>query len=294
MVATEVVPMEEKHDDHKKERSGQSSESESLYGMLKRMIVYYYARAEEDNDHIVSLKALLAQYRISGAREVLEQALAYAVRHLHQNGDIEAPLPLTSATLKALVDEKGPSVALEELMSRYSRFFLAIAHNVLYNYDLAQDGAMVAWERVYHWLVSLSRGRECDDPLPYLYKIVVNTCRTVRQREYREMEKSKKFIKDIEEQERRRIETPEDALVRRERERIVREVVDQLPPLPRQVIHLRYFFDEEVLNGSVEIEDERYGHIANMISRKESTLRSDVHRALMRMRKLLALRGIQR
>src|SRR5258706_5620300 len=120
MVATEEVPMEEKHDDHKKERSGRSGESESLYGMLKRMIVYYYARAEEDNDHIVFLKALLAQYRASGVREVLEQALAYAVKHLHQNGDIEAPLPLTSATLKALVDEKGPSIVLEELMNRYS------------------------------------------------------------------------------------------------------------------------------------------------------------------------------
>ena len=70
--------------------------------------------------------------------------------------------------------------------------------------------------------------------------------------------------------------------------------VEQLSPKHRQAIRFRYFLDDDVLHGSVEINDERYEQISTVTGRKETTLRSDVRRALKHLRKLLAERGLQR
>jgi RNA polymerase sigma factor (sigma-70 family) len=296
VVTEEVVPAE-------RTASGRRNDDEHLYWVLKKAVAHQ-APSEGENDHALFIGDLLALYRARGTHEILEQAWAYALTHLLWGGEKDErerniqeskAFILSQTMLKRLIEEKGPTGALDDLFARYDRFFHKIAYCVLYNYELAHDGVSIAWERVYRWLVVCSNdGPECEDPLSYLCMIVINACRSVRRKEYQQSMRIQLAGRDLEERERRTFETPEDALVRLEREQMVREAVEQLSPKHRQAIRFRYFLDDEVLHGSVEINDERYEQISTVTGRKETTLRSDVRRALKHLRKLLAERGIQR
>ena len=184
--------------------------------------------------------------------------------------------------------------AFAELMERYGCYFAKIAYYTIYNYDLAEDAVSIAWGRFYRWLKRHPpEALEPIDLFPYLCQIVIYAARDLRNQERQQRAKITEKGKVFQDEERWAFASPEDTLVRQERETIVQETIAQLPEPYAQAVRLRLFSDE----AARELEPTssgvlRYKHLADATGYKESTLRSHYHRALQRLRSLLEARGI--
>ena len=122
--------------------------------------------------------------------------------------------------------------------------------------DLAQD-AMVktyaSWPRI--------RG---EDPAPYAKRVLVNLCRNVHRRRLLELRKTPPPPRDVID----RGDGVEDALR-------VAAALSALSPIARAVVLLRYF------------EDMRESDIAQTLDRPLNTIKSDLRRALEKLRPML-------
>jgi RNA polymerase sigma-70 factor (sigma-E family) len=122
--------------------------------------------------------------------------------------------------------------------------------------DLAQDAMVktyVAWTRIRN-----------DDPAPYAKRVLVNLCRNAHRRKMLELRKAPVPPRDIVD----RGDRVEEALR-------VAAALSVLSPIRRAVVLLRYY------------EDMKESEIAQVLDRPLNTIKSDLRRALERLRPML-------
>jgi RNA polymerase sigma factor (sigma-70 family) len=181
-------------------------------------------------------------------------------------------------------------------MCQYGRLLHKVAYNILRNYAVAQDAVSMAWYKFSCAVCSEQFATfEAEQLIPFLCLITRREAFTLYRREQKQRLKVCRKRDALFEEPRRKIDTPDDIIERNERDQLIRDALEQLQPHIRTALRLRYFFDEEVMQGGAalsNIESERYEQLAAATGRKAATLRSHVNRGLKRLEKLLNQRGI--
>jgi RNA polymerase sigma-70 factor (ECF subfamily) len=158
----------------------------------------------------------------------------------------------------------GEVGAFATLLGRYRDLYTRFAIRVLGNYEDAEDALQSAFMRAYRGI------RGCQDPDRFggwLYRIVVNECRTVgRMREQRE----RRFVREPVDHLPTPAATDGDAL----REEI-QQALNQLPVEHREAFVLKY------------VEDMSYEEMSALTGAGVSALKMRVKRSCDRLRELL-------
>ena len=142
-----------------------------------------------------------------------------------------------------------------------------------------RDVVNEAFIKIYHWLdESDTSDIENIDLLPYLCKMVCNASYTYRSKEWKQRLRKTRQKEALLIDQRRRIETPDEVLVREEETRIIHEEINQLPEKYRRAIHLRFFLDEE--DNARELGSERYKNLSLVENINEETLRTWIYTRL--------------
>jgi RNA polymerase sigma-70 factor (sigma-E family) len=140
--------------------------------------------------------------------------------------------------------------------TRLRRLALMLTGDVDRAADLAQDALVktyVAWSRIRN-----------DDPAPYAKRTLVNLCRNAHRRKMVELRKASPPPSDVVD----RGDNVEDALR-------VAAALSALSPIRRAVVLLRFY------------EDMKESEIARVLDRPLNTVKSDLKRALERLRPML-------
>ncbi len=145
----------------------------------------------------------------------------------------------------------GDTAAFEALLRRYERRILAYAYRTLGDYDAARDIFQQTFLNIYE---KRARYRETARFVTYAYRIAHNLCQNeVRRRARRrhaslEHPGTRDEEKDLREALPAEGPSPVEPLTRDEEDRLLREALDRLEPVYREVIALRIFeglpFDE--------------------------------------------------
>jgi RNA polymerase sigma-70 factor (ECF subfamily) len=165
--------------------------------------------------------------------------------------------------------------ALEAFFERYFEPVHALAYRLVGERAVAEDLAQEVFLKVHRALDTLDAGR---DPWPWLATIVHNACRDLwRSGAYRMGRRSDSLEDDTARAERipSGSATPESQVLASERERLVREAIDQLPESLRETVLL---YDYQGLN---------HLEVARMLGIEHAAARKRYSRALDALGKLL-------
>jgi RNA polymerase sigma-70 factor (ECF subfamily) len=177
---------------------------------------------------------------------------------------------------------QGDAVAFDRLVEQYSPRVYALAYRMIGSAEDAQDIAQEAFVRVYH---ALPRYKGEAAFSTWLYRIVTNVC-------YDELKRRKRRPATFSEMEsdegEARIDTlpgggesPEDAALRRERQRTVQQAITTLPEHFRAVLVL------------YDLQGFSYQEIADILRQNVGTVKSRLNRARNLLReKLLECREL--
>jgi RNA polymerase sigma factor (sigma-70 family) len=201
--------------------------------------------------------------------------------------------PSSCEGLRALL-ARDKLAGFERLIAQYGRLFHQIAYSVLYNYDLAQDAVSEAYIKMYDYWLKDAQPSEivAINLLPYLCRIVLNASLTYLDKEKTQRLRWKKKEQELLIDQRRRFETPDEVLERKEEMQILHEEIDQLPAKYRRAIYLRYLLGEDMYGSVSEVESERYAQLASFTGINAATLRSHVSRGKIMLKNQLNTRGI--
>jgi RNA polymerase sigma-70 factor (ECF subfamily) len=173
------------------------------------------------------------------------------------------------ATLVARA-QRGDLVAYEDLVRQYEEVAFRVAYLVLHDAAEAQDAAQEAFVRAYR---ALDRFRTREPFRPWLLRIVANQAVSAQRAARRRSALAERFER---EESPSREPSPEALALDRERRDGVLAGLARLRPDERLVLELRYFLDL----GEAEM--------AATLGCARGTVKSRVHRALARLRPLLA------
>ena len=163
----------------------------------------------------------------------------------------------------------GRQEALEPLVRRYANPLLTFIRGMISDHhrseELFQDVFVAVW-----------RKRQQYEPSrrfkPWLYAIALNVCRA-------EFRRRKMVVLPVEDEdmgaELKGTDPPDEVAVMTERATLVLAAVKQLPPKQRAVVVLRTWLGLS------------YGQIAEVLCRREGTVRAHMHQALGTLREYL-------
>ena len=161
--------------------------------------------------------------------------------------------------------QNGDAGAFEELVRRYQEAAFRAAFLVLRDADEAQDAAQEAFVKAYKALNRFRRGHEFR---PWLLRIVVNQSLTMlRSRRRGSAAAERLAVRD-----QPLPQTIDEAVIDRERARLVWAALDSLREQERVVVYLRYFLNLP----------ER--ELAEYLGCAQGTVKSRLHRSLRKLR----------
>lgn len=179
-----------------------------------------------------------------------------------------APAELTDAVLVSM-HLAGDPHAFAELVKRYTGAVYNIAFRFTNNAADAEQLSQETFLRAWHALPRVDPQRPLK---PYLAKIVINLCRDWAERNRAQTvgldEQAEHLLAD-------ETDDPFQNLTDRELQASVQAKLEQLPPLYRTVLVLRY------------TEEMTYQEIAAALHMPLNTIRTHLHRAKARLRALL-------
>ena len=160
----------------------------------------------------------------------------------------------------------GDAQAFSALISRYRDAHTRFAVRMLGNRDDADDALQMAFIRAYRALTSC---RDRQRFAPWLYRIVLNECRTFSARRGR---RDRRFLHDDEELGRALSSHPADVTFHTAE---IQHALDQLDPVYREAFLLKH------------VEELSYEEMAEITGAGLSALKMRVKRACERLRELL-------
>lgn len=183
-----------------------------------------------------------------------------------QRVDDEAP----SAAARLLARIRAGDIgAFEELMMLHERRVLRTAFRLLGHLEDAEDAAQEVFLRFYKYLARFDDTRELS---PWLYRMTVNICRDLARKRPSQAVLS---LEDVQlDQMPTALETDDGASLS-ERRRIVAEGLKTLPEKERAALVLR------------DIEGLSTKEVARVLGSSEMTVRSQVSRARVKMKKFV-------
>jgi RNA polymerase sigma-70 factor, ECF subfamily len=169
-----------------------------------------------------------------------------------------------AAIIDAVID--GDVHAFGVLVARYRDNYTRFAVRMLGNRDDADDALQMAFIRAFR---ALPRCRDRKRFAPWLYRIVVNECRTLGARRGK---RERRFVHDEEELGRAMSAAPADSAFATSE---IQNALDQLDPLYREAFLLKH------------IEELSYEEMVEITGAGQSALKMRVKRACERLRELL-------
>lgn len=160
----------------------------------------------------------------------------------------------------------GEASSFEKLVSLHELRVLRLAQRLLLNREAARDAAQEVFIRLHKKIGSVSENRELG---PWLYRTTVNLCIDLQRRLKDEVpiDLAPEFADDC--------PNPEHSAEARQRHQIVLEALKVLSPKERQAIVLR------------DLEGYSTGEVARMLRSSETTVRSQISTARVKMKELL-------
>lgn len=160
----------------------------------------------------------------------------------------------------------GEAASFEKLVGLHERRVLRLAQRLLLNRDAARDAAQEVFIRLHKKIPSVSEEKELG---PWLYRTTVNTCIDLLRR-------SKDHIPiDLVPEVPDDCENPEHSAGTRQRQQFVLAALNSLTPRERQAIVLR------------DLEGHSTADVANMLGSSETTVRSQISTARVKMKDFL-------
>lgn len=171
----------------------------------------------------------------------------------------------------------GDGKAFDELVIKYQQKVFNIAYRMLGDYHEANDIAQDAFVKVYYALRTFRRDASF---YTYLYRVVVNLCKNRLKSRGRERKRIAVSLNDPMETEegieQREIKSTapcaREILDAKEKEKLIREVIDSLEDGFREVVILR------------DIEGLSYDEITEILNIDLGTVKSRLHRARMTLK----------
>lgn len=164
--------------------------------------------------------------------------------------------------------QHGDAGAFEELVRRYQEAAFRAAFLVLRDADEAQDAAQEAFVKAFKALSRFKRGLEFR---PWLLRIVVNQSLTMLRSRRRGSAAAERLAAGVQSLP----HTIDEAVIDRERARLVWAALDSLREQERVVVYLRYFLNLP----------ER--ELAEYLGCAQGTVKSRLHRSLRKLRDIV-------
>jgi RNA polymerase sigma-70 factor (ECF subfamily) len=188
-------------------------------------------------------------------------------------GAIDLSLTPAESTSPSLVRraQAGDRDAFESLLVQHERAVLRTALRLLGRMDLAQDAAQEVFLRMHKYLASLDSDRALG---PWLYRVAVNVCHDLHRRSEGRIVVP---IDDVDEPAAIRAGAGEieAGLERDRRRRLVARALTRLPEKERAALVLR------------DIEGLTTAEVAEILGSSETTVRSQVSTARVKVKKLV-------
>ena len=165
----------------------------------------------------------------------------------------------------------GDAMAFEQLIMRYERRVFTLAMKLLGSTDDAQDAAQEVFLRVFKYIHRFDIRRSIE---PWLMQMTVNVCRNIggnRQRRWNmfpEIVESEIAVAD-------ETRGPDAGLDEEQERQLLWKALDSLPEKERLAVILR------------DIDGLKTSEVAEILGSSETTVRSQVSRARVRMKELL-------
>ncbi len=165
--------------------------------------------------------------------------------------------------------QQGDRIAYEHIFLKHKDTVYNVAYGMLSNVEDARDMTQEVFIRVFE---KISQFRFKSSFSTWLYRIVVNMCLNEFRKRQRHDLKVTEF-KDYYERMRPSINTPEDVLLKKERQRQVQQALSTLKDAHRTILVLR------------EIEGFSYEELANVLQCSIGRVKSRLHEARMELRR---------
>jgi RNA polymerase sigma-70 factor, ECF subfamily len=186
----------------------------------------------------------------------------------------ETPAALEAGMPELLVRaQSGDNRAFESLMQVHQRQVLGTALRMLGNSEDARDAAQEVFLKLYKYLRSLDPGR----PLaPWLYRVTINVCNDLRRQKLDRNFRSFDLSHSMEAHDERFPGAEEKMISDQERDRL-QTALNRLPEKERTAIILR------------DVSGMDTAEVSRILGTSEVTVRSQICRARIRLRKYLSV-----
>jgi RNA polymerase sigma-70 factor (ECF subfamily) len=184
-------------------------------------------------------------------------------------------IPETEATPEAVAMASlvqrtlgGDSAAFEQIIFRYERRVFTLAMKLLGTRDDAQDAAQEVFLRAFKYLHRLDVRKPIE---PWLMQVTVNVCRNIGRNRQRRWN----TFPDVEAPDAASVDestNPYSGVAEEQQRRMLRRALESLPEKERLAVVLR------------DIEGLSTAEVAEILQSSESTVRSQVSRARVRMK----------
>jgi len=164
--------------------------------------------------------------------------------------------------------QQGDRTACQDIFLKYKDTVYNIAYGILRNVEDAQDMTQEVFIRVFE---KINQFRFKSSFSTWLHRIVVNMCINERRKRKKYKSKVTEFT-DYYEQMRPPVKTPEEALLKKERQNKIQEALGKLKDAHRTILVLR------------EIEGLSYEELANVLQCSVGRIKSKLHEARMELR----------
>ena len=165
--------------------------------------------------------------------------------------------------------QQGDRTAYQNIFLKYKDTVCNIAYGMFSNVEDAQDMTQEVFIRVFE---KISQFRFKSSFSTWLHRIVVNMCISERRKRQKYVSKVNEFT-DYYEQMRPQVKTPEDELLKKERQSQIQEALAKLKDAHRTILVLR------------EIEELSYEELANVLQCSVGRIKSRLHEARMELRR---------
>lgn len=183
--------------------------------------------------------------------------------------------------------QKGDSESFERIVIAYQQRIFNLAYRLLGDKEEAEDLTQEVFLNVYKHLPSFRGDAQFST---WIYQVALNHCRNRFKYLKRRFHQSTESLDDplqggegdLERELPDEADIPEEALHRRQVQRLVQRAVQLLRPDYREIIVLR------------DIQELSYQEISEVLGLPEGTIKSRLHRARWELKELLAGLGIHR
>jgi RNA polymerase sigma-70 factor (ECF subfamily) len=182
----------------------------------------------------------------------------------------EEPREAAALRLRIARAAAGDAAAFREIVLCYERRVLTLARRLLGNAHDAEEAAQEAFLRAWRFIHRVDPSRSLE---PWLIRLTVNVCRSFASRRGTPRSRFPQLAED--EVAAPASVSPEVELEADERRTLLRKALEDLPPRERAALVLR------------DLEGYSTSEVASILRSSETTVRSQISRARLRLRKAL-------